>query len=145
MNIRFFKTWFLLLTLFFVGMLCVFSSEMTFAQEDFPTKPVKIIVGYPAGGTTDLATRGLAEGAKKALNQPMVVVNTHGGGGSVALASLMKEKPDGYTLANLGSAQIVAQYMRDLPFRVLRDFTPIVQFMNYYFGLVVRADAPGRL
>jgi tripartite-type tricarboxylate transporter receptor subunit TctC len=136
-----FRKCFLLLIFFSVGM-CLMFTELSFGQERFPTKPIRIIVGYPAGGTTDLATRGLAEGAKRAFTQPMVVVNIPGGGATVALASLMKENPDGYSLANLGSAQIVAQYMRDVPFRVKRDFTPIVQFMNYYFGLVVRADAP---
>jgi tripartite-type tricarboxylate transporter receptor subunit TctC len=70
------------------------------------------------------------------------VVNTPSAAGVMALVSVMKEKADGYTLAVIGSAQITAQYLQDVPYKVLRDFIPIIQFMGYYVGLVVRTDSP---
>ncbi len=124
------------------GLVWIFSPGEGFTKEDFPTKPIKVIVGYSAGSTTDLGTRTICEGGRQFLGQPVIVVNTPGASGTVALSALLKEKADGYNLAIIGSAQIYAQYMNDLPFVVVRDFTPVMQYMGYYIGLVVRTDAP---
>ena len=133
---------FLAWVFFCAGMIWIFSPAEGFTKEDFPTKPLKVIVGYSAGSTTDLGTRTICEGSRQFLGQPVVVVNIPGASGTVGLSSLLKEKADGYSLAVIGSAQIYAQYMNDLPFAVIRDFTPVMQFMGYYMGLVVRTDAP---
>ena len=64
--------------------------------QDYPTKPINLVVTFPPGGVLDATTRMLAARAEKILGQPVVVANVGGGGGSVALGSSAKEKPDGY-------------------------------------------------
>jgi len=66
------------------------------AGEAFPTRSITLIVPYPAGGATDVVTRPLAEGAKKALGQTVVVDNRAGGGGAVGAGAIVGKKPDGY-------------------------------------------------
>ena len=121
--------------------LSLFISQEVFAQTAFPSKPIKIVVCFAPGGTTDLITRALSKAASRSLGQQIVVTNTPGAGGTVALSHLMKEKPDGYNLATLTTGAISAQYMQKLPFKLLRDFTPVVQYVSFHAGLVVRVDS----
>jgi len=114
----------------------------TFAQEKYPTKPINFLIGYPAGGTTDVCARPLVTAASKILGQPIVVVNKPGGASSVAVATLKTEKPDGYTIGILPSGAVLSQHMRKVPYDSAHDFTPIMQYALYLYGLVVRADAP---
>ena len=112
------------------------------AQEKYPSKPINLIVGYPAGGTTDLGARALALAAGKILGQPVVILNKPGGASSVAMASLKNEKSDGYTLGILSSGAVLSQHLRKVPYDSAKDFTPIMQYAVYLYGLVVRADSP---
>ena len=109
---------------------------------DFPTQPINLYVGWGAGGSTDVTLRALSEAASKILGQPIVVTNKPGGGSAVCLALLKKEKPDGYTIANISAAGILSQYMRKVPYDALQDFTPIMRYGDYTFGVVVRSEAP---
>ena len=113
-----------------------------FAQEKYPSKPVNLIVGYPAGGTTDLSARALASAAGKTLGQPVVILNKPGGASSVAVAFLKNEKPDGYTIGILPSGAVLSQHMRKVPYDSAKDFTPIMQYAVFLYALVVRADSP---
>jgi tripartite-type tricarboxylate transporter receptor subunit TctC len=113
-----------------------------FAQEKYPSKPVNLIVGYPAGGTTDLSARTLASAAGKTLGQPVVILNKPGGASSVAVAFLKNEKPDGYTIGILPSGAVLSQHMRKVPYDSAKDFTPIMQYAVFLYALVVRADSP---
>jgi tripartite-type tricarboxylate transporter receptor subunit TctC len=132
----------LLITLLSVGLACILLSGAVFAQEKYPSKPISLTVGYRAGCTTDLTARALAEGASKYLGQKIVVSNKPGGSATVALVSVKAQKPDGYNLCVMGSTQVRNQYMRDVPYSLERDFTPVIHYMSYHFGLVVRADSP---
>jgi len=114
----------------------------TSAQEKYPTKPINFIVGYPAGGTTDICARPLVAAASKILGQPVVVVNKPGGASAVAMASLKNEKPDGYTIGILPSGAVLSQHMRKVPYDSATDFTPIMQYAVYLYGLVVQSDSP---
>jgi tripartite-type tricarboxylate transporter receptor subunit TctC len=70
--------------------------------QDYPTKPVTLIVPWPAGGSTDISMRAIADSASKALGQPIVIDNKAGGGGTVGPATMAAAaKPDGYTIAQL--------------------------------------------
>src|SRR5215813_2576987 len=66
------------------------------AQENFPTKPVQLMVAYPAGGSTDIGARIVAAIAEKSLGQPIVVVNKGGAGGQVGWTEFARQRPDGY-------------------------------------------------
>ena len=120
-------------------LLCLSSSG--WAQQ-FPTKPISMVIGWGAGGSTDVTLRALCDGAGKNLGQPIVAQNKPGGGSAVALALLKNEKPDGYTLGNLSSAGIVGQHLRKVPYDSTQDFTPVIRYGDYIHGITVRADAP---
>src|SRR5262245_50982779 len=66
------------------------------AQQDYPTRPVQLMVAFPAGGSTDIAARIVASIAEKDLGQPVVVVNKGGAGGQVGWTELVRQRPDGY-------------------------------------------------
>ena len=110
--------------------------------QQYPAKPINLVIGWGAGGSTDVTLRALADAAAKALGQPIVVKNKPGGGSAVALALLKNEKPDGYTLGNLSSAGIVGQHLRKVPYDSTQDFTPIIRYGDYIHGITVKADAP---
>ncbi|HYB19757.1 MAG TPA: tripartite tricarboxylate transporter substrate binding protein [Thermodesulfobacteriota bacterium] len=116
-------------------------SGSAWAQEKYPAKPINFFIGYPAGGTTDVCARPLVMAASKLLGQPIVVLNKPGGGSAVAVASLRNEKPDGYTIGILPSGAVLSQHMRKVPYDSAKDFTPIMQYAVYLYGLVVRADS----
>jgi tripartite-type tricarboxylate transporter receptor subunit TctC len=114
----------------------------TSAQEKYPAKSINFVIGYPAGGTTDICARPLVGAASKILGQPIVVVNKPGGGSAVAVALLKTEKPDGYTIGILPSGAVLSQHMRKVPYDSAQDFTPIMQYAVYLYGLVVQSDSP---
>ncbi len=114
------------------------------AQEKYPVKSINFIIGYAAGGTTDICARPLVSAASKILGQPVIVVNKPGGGSAVAIASLKTEKPDGYTIGILQSGAILSQHMRKVPYDLAQDFTPIMQYGFSLYGLVVQSDSPWR-
>lgn len=111
-------------------------------QEKYPSKPITLTIGYGAGGGTDVSTRPLASAASKILGQPIVVVNKTGGATSVAMAALKNEKPDGYNIGTLGAGGVLVPLTRKVGYDVLKDFTPILQFAIFQYGLVVRSDSP---
>jgi tripartite-type tricarboxylate transporter receptor subunit TctC len=115
---------------------------VVFAQEKYPTKPINFLIGFPAGGTTDVCARPLVAAASKILGQPIMILNKPGGASSVAVATLKNEKPDGYAIGILGSGAVLSQHMRKVPYDSANDFTPIMQYAVYLYGLVVRPDSP---
>jgi tripartite-type tricarboxylate transporter receptor subunit TctC len=117
-------------------------SGPAFAQEKYPAKPINFLIGFPAGGTTDVCARPLVNAASKILGQPIVVVNKPGGASAVAVATLKNEKPDGYTIGILGSGAVLSQHMRKVPYDTAKDFTPIMQYAVYLYGLVVQSESP---
>lgn len=120
----------------------VFSWTPVLAQEAYPDRPITMIVGYGAGGGTDLITRTLSDLAKKMLGQPIVVINKPGGTSSVALSALKAEKPDGYTLGVMPSGGVFTALINKVPYDPAKDFTPIIQYSAYQDGLAVLTEAP---
>jgi tripartite-type tricarboxylate transporter receptor subunit TctC len=112
------------------------------AGEVFPTRSITLIVPYPAGGATDVVTRPLAEGAKKALGQNVVVENRAGGGGAVGVGAIVGKKPDGYLLAVAVESLHRNSYINKLPFDTVSDLSPIIGFSGNLYGILVRADSP---
>jgi tripartite-type tricarboxylate transporter receptor subunit TctC len=110
--------------------------------QEYPTKPVSFIIPYPAGGSTDLTGRALANAAKNYLKQPVVCENKAGGGGTVGPSLVVSKPPDCYTIGISHGAATIAWHMGKLNFNPLEDTTPVIRYTSYVFGLVVRADAP---
>ena len=111
------------------------------AAQDYPTKPINLIIQYPPGGSTDLAARALANGAKKYLGQPLICENKSGGGGTVGVALVAAKPADGYTIGITTGSPTIAYHMGKLSFHPINDLTPIMRWGNYLFGIVVRADS----
>ena len=114
----------------------------TFAQE-YPARPVVMLVPFAAGGPTDTVARSLAQGMGKALKQTMVVENAVGAGGTIAPSKLKGAAADGYTimLAHIGMSTAPALY-RQLSFKPLEDFELIGQVVDVPMTLIGRKDLP---
>src|SRR5215213_5939537 len=116
------------------------------AQRRFPDRPVRVLVPWAPGGTTDVEMRALCDAASKRLGQPVVVDNKPGAGGILGAQALAGgTRPDGYVLAQMPvSVFRYPQMAAKPPFDPMRDFTWIIQLTGYLFGVVVRAEAPWR-
>ena len=124
-----------------LGFLFVLLPLVSFAQ-DFPTKPVNVIVTFAPGGTLDTATRILATKAEKFLGQPVLVSNVGGGGGSVALAQVATKKPDGYEITSCTSTGLIRiPQLRGVPYGP-DDFIPVMHYAAVESGVVVKSDSP---
>jgi tripartite-type tricarboxylate transporter receptor subunit TctC len=98
------------------------------AVSDYPTKPIEILVGMAPGGGTDLTTRMLVENAKKYLGQEFIVTNRPGANNRIAMTSVYKAKPDGYTLGAASDYFItLTPLFEKVPYRP-EDFTFITKF-----------------
>jgi len=131
--------------LFWVILLFIFGifSPLLSADEKWPTKPIRLIIGYGAGGTTDMSARLLASIVEKELGQQIICENKPGGAGCVAATLVSKQKPDGYHLFTFVTAPaVLTPHMQDLPFDPLKDFTPICRYALWHYALVVRTDSP---
>jgi tripartite-type tricarboxylate transporter receptor subunit TctC len=113
---------------------------------DYPTRPVRIIVGFAAGGAPDTLARVIGEKLGEALGQPFVVENRTGAQGNTAMVAVAKAEPDGYTLAlvPVGNAAINPSLMPNLPYDTVRDFAPITEIATVENILVVAAQSPIR-
>jgi tripartite-type tricarboxylate transporter receptor subunit TctC len=116
------------------------------AQAPFPDRPIRIIVPFPPGGTTDIQMRALSEIVSRRLGQPILIENRAGAGGSMGATYLAQNaRPDGYTLSVMPNSIFrIPVMMARPPFDPMTDFTWIVRMVGYTFGIVVRADAPWR-
>src|SRR5262245_21860560 len=98
------------------------------AQQDFPTKPIQLMVAFPAGGSTDIAARIVGSIAEKELGQPIVVVNRGGAGGQIGWTELVRQKPDGYYIGfiNLPATNTVILDPERKAIFTEKDFLPII-------------------
>ena len=114
------------------------------AQQDFPNKPVHIIVGYAAGGGNDIIVRVVAPKMSEGLGQPVIIENKPGAQGIVSCEYVAKSAPDGYTLLMGPSGPMTmnpAIYSK-LPYAPLKDFAPISMIGDFPLILVVSASLP---
>ncbi|WP_425072116.1 Bug family tripartite tricarboxylate transporter substrate binding protein [Sagittula sp. S175] len=113
------------------------------AQEDYPNRPITLVVPYGAGGTTDVSARQMATMAEKILGQPIVVENQPGASGTNAMRAVASAEPDGYTLiATTSSPSFVTPALRDVGYDPLADFTAIMNYSGPFHGVLVPADSP---
>ena len=126
----------------------VLAAALTFAAQaasaqDYPAKPVTLIIPWVAGGPTDIVMRAVAESAQKHLGQPIIVENKAGGGGSVGPAQMAATaKPDGYTISQMPDAVYRMQITQKTTYDSQSDFTYIIQLTGYAYGVTVPIDSP---
>src|SRR5262245_44876978 len=126
----------------FIG--TVFS--LAVSAQQYPSKPVKLIVPFPAGSATDQVARLVGTQLQEALKHPFVVENKPGAQGMIAAEQVAKSAPDGYTLmvsTNTPQAAAVSLFKK-VPYDPVKDFEPIARLGTISFMLMVRADFPAK-
>ena len=122
---------------------CALAFAASSAAQQYPSKPIALMVPFAAGGPTDTVARSLAQAMGKHLKQTIVVENVPGAGGTIAPNKLKGAAPDGYTLmlAHIGMSTAPALY-RSLPFKPLEDFEHIGQVVDVPMTFVAKKDLP---
>jgi tripartite-type tricarboxylate transporter receptor subunit TctC len=126
----------------FLALLLVAGGTGAFAA--FPDKPIRVVIGFPAGGPLDQHARLLSERLQAVLGQPIIIDYKAGAGGTVGAQDVMKAAPDGYTLmlANTGVMVINPALYAKLPYQTTRDFTPIARTAMQPLALLVNTKLP---
>ena len=108
-----------------LGLLCLALAPS--AAQDWPAKPIRLIVPYPAGGGTDFVARLVADHLSKLLNQPIYVENRGGANGAIGLQAIKQSDPDGYTLGFTADTSLTVNPLlyKDLSYDPLKDFIPV--------------------
>jgi len=117
-------------------------ASSTWAQPSYPTRPIKLICPWPAGGSSDQVMRALADATGRVLGGTVVVENKPGASGMLGPNELVSAKPDGYTLSQLTIGVLRLPHMQKMMFNPLSDFTYVACLTGYTFGMAVRADSP---
>jgi tripartite-type tricarboxylate transporter receptor subunit TctC len=110
----------------------------------YPDRPVRLLLGYPPGGGTDVLARIVANRLSAALGQQVVVLNQPGASGAIALERLVRSPPDGYSLIVISAADTILPALRRLPFDMAQDLLPIAPAAVGALGLVVNPALPVR-
>ena len=122
----------------FAGALVTAAVSWGWAAEPYPNKPVRMIIPFGAGGSTDVLIRIVATRMPEALGQQVVIDNRTGAGGLIGTDIAAKSNPDGYTLLATGSPHVIVPNLyKKVPFDVLKDFSPIMQIASQPYGLTV--------
>ena len=113
------------------------------AAQNYPNRPIRVIVPFGAGGPTDVFTRSLGEELRKALGQSIVMENRPGAGTIIGTTEAAKSAPDGYTLLMISATQTTVETLNpNKPYILMRDFVPVAALMNSELVLVVHPSVP---
>lgn len=128
----------------FLALLVAAGFALPALAQGFPTKPLRWIVPFPPGGSTDTFSRVVAQKFAEVIGQPVIVENVPGAGASLGMDKVAKSAPDGYTigLATSGTHAINPHIYKKLPHDTSRDFTPLTLAVRYANVLVVHPDVP---
>jgi tripartite-type tricarboxylate transporter receptor subunit TctC len=114
------------------------------SAQPYPSKPVKIIVGFAPGGGTDITARFIAQRLSSAMRQQFIVENKPGAGGAIGTAVGVNSPPDGYTLTVISASYTVYPSVYQLKFDPITDITPIIQISEGPFLIVVHPSVPAK-
>ena len=109
---------------------------------DFPSRPIKLVIAFPAGGPTDITMRSLADSAGKILKQPVIIENKPGAGGTLPAQQLQTSQADGYTLAQIPLGVFRLPYTTKINWDPVKDIAYVINVTGYAFGMVVPIDSP---
>jgi len=123
-------------------LLLVLYTTLAFAQ-DYPNKPIRMIVAYPAGGANDIVARAIGQELAQDLGQPVVIENKSGAAGTIGADAAAKSPPDGYTLFMAAGAHTLAPSLyAKLPYDIVSDFQPVSLAATGTYLLVVHPSVP---
>jgi tripartite-type tricarboxylate transporter receptor subunit TctC len=117
---------------------------LSWSQEKYPSRPIEMVIAFPAGGFADVTGRIFAEEMSKALNAPIAPINKGGATGSVAATTLLTAPKDGYSILvnTLGGMVLAPVTLRDVKYDTNKDFDPVAFITSAPDGLTVRAESP---
>jgi tripartite-type tricarboxylate transporter receptor subunit TctC len=125
------------------GLAVAFASVSVIAAEPWPSRPIKIVVPYPPGGSTDVTARVVAEGLRAELGRSVVIENKGGAGANIGAEYAARSAPDGYTLLMATSTHATNPSLyKNLPYDFVRDFVPVSQIAFIPNVLVVNPRVP---
>jgi len=131
------------LIIFILALALSLSGGWSVLAADFPTKPIKVMVGFPPGGTTDLIARAVAGVAPEFLGQSLVVINKDGASGTLAAKEVADSPPDGYLLLIAGGSETTSVgNFKKLPYHPIDSFAPIIRFVKARMIICFSANAP---
>ena len=117
----------------------------TASAQDYPTRPVRLVVGFPAGGPNDILGRLMAQWLSERLGQPVEVENRPGASGNIGTEAVVRAPPDGYTLLLVGPANAISGSLNaNLSFNFLRDIAPVAGITREPLVMVVHPSVPAR-
>ncbi|MES2185224.1 MAG: tripartite tricarboxylate transporter substrate binding protein [Pseudomonadota bacterium] len=126
---------------------CGLAAVPAFAQSPvYPSKPVRVVIAFTAGGTTDILARAVTQQLSEKLKQPFVIDNKPGGGGNIGTELVVRSAPDGYTVIcnSVGPMAVNQTLYKNLPYDPLKDLVPIVQLADVPNVLVVPPELPAK-
>jgi tripartite-type tricarboxylate transporter receptor subunit TctC len=127
--------------LFAMVFIAIAGSIATASAQDYPTRPIRLLHGFAAGGAADTLSRILANGLSKRLGQPIVIEAKPGSGGNLAAAAIAKAEPDGYTIGLVTGAHAISPALyKSLPYDSVDGFEMISTAVYYALVIAVRAD-----
>jgi len=110
--------------------------------QSFPTRSIKLVIAFPAGGPTDITMRVLADNASKVLGQPVIVENKPGAGGTLPALQLQSSAADGYTVGQIPLGVFRLPYTTKISWDPIKDISYVLNVTGYAFGVVVPTDSP---
>jgi tripartite-type tricarboxylate transporter receptor subunit TctC len=120
------------------------ASQMAWPQT-YPTRPVRIVVGFPAGQTADIVARIMGQWLSERLGQPVVIDNRPGASSNTATELVVRSPPDGYTLLSVNSSNLINQTLYEkLPYDFLRDIEPVAGFIRTPLVMEVNPSFPAK-
>jgi tripartite-type tricarboxylate transporter receptor subunit TctC len=112
--------------------------------QSYPARPVRIVVGFAAGGTGDILVRLIGQRLSERLGQPFVVDNRPGGGGNISTEVVVRAPPDGYTLLQVGTSHAINTALYKLDFDLIRDIIPVAGIARAHLVMLVHPSFPAR-
>jgi tripartite-type tricarboxylate transporter receptor subunit TctC len=112
--------------------------------QSYPARPVRIVVGFAAGGTGDILVRLIGQRLSERLGQPFVVDNRPGGGGNISTEVVVRAPPDGYTLLQVGTSHAINTTLYKLDFDLIRDIVPVAGIARAHLVMLVHPSFPAR-
>jgi tripartite-type tricarboxylate transporter receptor subunit TctC len=114
------------------------------SAQTYPARPVRIVVGFAAGGTGDLLARLIGQWLSERFGQPIIVDNRPGGGGNISAEAVVRAPPDGYTLLQVGTSHAVNTTLYKLDFDLMRDIAPVAGIARAHLVMLVHPSFPAK-
>jgi tripartite-type tricarboxylate transporter receptor subunit TctC len=125
-----------------VGTTAVNAAQQRPAEADYPSRPIRIIVTVPAGGSVDSVTRAMAQKLSEDARVPVVVDNRVGGTGTIAMNTTAQAAPDGYTVLSASNSMVVTGVLKKVPYDIRKAFEPVVQMTSSAYVITVPPSLP---